>query len=88
MIKLAGLRYVGKIGDFVYYYRNDIFITRPYYKPAQPVTPARLARWKKFRNGVLAWQALSPVQKGTWNKLGDMFNYEGFNRFMSKFLKS
>ena len=88
MTQLPGLRHVGKIGAFVYYYRHGEMIARPYYKPNQPGTPAQLARWEKFRAGVSAWQALTPEQKKNWDRLGDMFNYEGFNRFMSKHLIS
>lgn len=78
---------VGRLGDRVYYYRGDTFISRPFYYPDQPETPARLARWQKFRNGVSAWQALTPGEKEIYNRKAEGFNYEGFNFFMSKFLK-
>jgi hypothetical protein len=85
---VPGLKYVGKIGGRVYYYRNGVLISRPYYKPLQPVTPSRAIIWEKFRTGVNAWQALTPAEKRAWQKEADQFNYEGFNRFMSKHLKS
>ena len=88
MTRWPGLHFVGKLGGRVYYYKRGLLVSRPYYKPIQPSTPAREARWAKFRAGVRAWQALTPAEKKAWQKIGDQFCYEGFNHFMSKFLKS
>lgn len=86
MTRLPGLHFVGKLGGRVYYYKADLLVSRPYYKPFQPSTPAREARWAKFRAGVSAWQALTPAEHRTWDRKGDQFNYEGFNRWMSRWL--
>ena len=82
------LRMVGKLGDRVYSYHNGVFVSRPYYIPVQPGTPAQVARWEKFAAGVVAWQALTPEEKKVWRHKADQFNYEGFNRFMHYYLLS
>jgi hypothetical protein len=83
-----GMRYVGKLGPHVYYFHDGTLVSRPYYKPVQPGTPAQQTIWNKFRAGVTAWQALAPEVKEAWQTIADDFNYEGFNRFMSVWLKS
>ena len=83
-----GLYTVGKLGNRIYYERNGKVISRPYKKPVHPRTPAQLAMWAKFAAGVALWQALPPKDKKAWDKIGDMFNYEGFNRFMSRHMLS
>lgn len=80
------LRTVGKVATKVYYYRDGVLIDRPYFIPVQPGTPAQLAWWAVFRNGVTEWQALSPAQKAVWNKKSMPLQMSGFNLFMRKYL--
>lgn len=88
MIAFPSLSLVGRLGSFVYYLRHGQMISRPFYVPTQPGTPSQLQRWQVFRDGVSAWRLLSPEEKATWNQRGARRNYEGFNAFMSAYLKS
>lgn len=78
----------GKLGNKVYYYINGEKFSRAYFIPVQPGTPAQLAWWLVFRNGVTAWQSLTAVQKETWNKKAKRHHFSGFNLFMRDHLNS
>ena len=51
-------------------------------------TPARVARWTKFSEGVLAWQALTDEQKAVYNKKAIGKHRTGFNVYMTKHMLS
>ena len=78
---------IGKLGDRVYYVSQGEKISRAYFIPVQPGTPAQLAWWKVFRQGVQQWQALNPTQVKVWNDRAKRWKMSGFNLFMSKYLK-
>jgi len=84
----TSLKFVGKLGARVYMYLNGVHCSRSYFKPVQPGTPAQLARWEKFRAGVLAWRGMTEAEKNIWRDKARNFSFEGFNHFMSKFLRS
>jgi len=84
----VNLKTVGKVADKVYYYRDGDLITRPYFIPVQPGTPSQLTWWAKFRNGVTAWQALSPAQKTVLNRRSLPLQMSGFNLFMREYLNA
>jgi hypothetical protein len=81
------IRTTGKIGARVYYYIDGQRTSRIYFVPIQPGTPAQLAVWQKFRAGVLAWQALTAEEKKNWNEKAYRIKIEGYNLFMSKYLR-
>lgn len=78
----------GKLGDRVYYVSQGEKKSRSYFIPVQPGTPAQLAWWQVFRNGVVQWHALSPAQEKVWNVRAKRWKMSGFNYFMSKYLKA
>jgi hypothetical protein len=86
----CGLRFTGKLGPNVYYYKDGIQVVRPYYIPVQPGTASQQNRWTIFSNGVEEWQALSTVQKEEWNSRAYHLHrpMTGFNYFMSIYLKT
>lgn len=78
---------IGKLGNRVYYKIQGFKVSRSYFIPVQPGTPAQLAWWQVFRNGVVQWHALSPAQEKVWNNKAKRWKMSGFNHFMSKYLK-
>ncbi len=79
---------IGKLGSRVYYVSQGVKVSRSYFIPVQPGTPAQLAWWQIFRNGVVQWHALSPAQEKDWNVRAKRWKMSGFNFFMSKYLKA
>lgn len=79
---------VGKLGNFVYYFWGEDYLKRAYVKPVQPWTALQLTRAQKFRNGVMAWQALTVPQKEAYNVRADPLKMSGFNLFMSEYMKA
>jgi hypothetical protein len=51
-------------------------------------TIARLAQRENYLSGVLTWNALTPEQKLVYNVMKYPPAQTGFNRFMSRYLKS
>ncbi len=49
-------------------------------------TPAQTARRTKFRNAVIAWQALSPDAKKEYNRLAVGYHYFGYHLFIKRFM--
>jgi len=78
---------VGKLKQYVYYLYRGILRRRIYCIPIQPGTPPQLAVWEKFRKGVKLWQDLTIEEKTVYNIKAIPKKMEGFNLFMSKWLK-
>lgn len=83
----VNLKTTGKIGDTVYYESNGEKKSRAYFIPVQPGTPAQLAWWEIFRDGVSNYKLLSPEVKAEWEEKAKALHIEGFNLFMSCWLK-
>lgn len=83
----VNLKTTGKIGNTVYYESNGEKKSRPYFIPVQPGTPAQLAWWEVFRDGVSNYQLLSSEVKAEWEEKAKPLHMEGFNLFMSRWLK-
>ena len=81
------LETTGKIADKVYYKTYGQPRVRSYVIPVQPETKAQKDWWKIFKSFVKDWQGLSDAQKAPWNRLGDIFQMSGFNKYMSENLK-
>lgn len=79
---------VGKLDQDVYYYIDGVQYKRTYFIPVQPGTPAQLAWWAVFRQGVQNWQALAPGAKETYNERAGRYQISGFNLYMREYLKS
>lgn len=56
--------------------------------PADPKTPAQLARRSRFAAGVAAWHALDSNSKRYWRALGARLGISGINAFMRAFLRA
>lgn len=63
------------------------FARRPIW-PEQPASEARDAQQTKFKNALLAWQALTESQKQAYNTYASRLSRRGYDYFMSKTLKS
>lgn len=68
--------------------KGQIFVKNKFYWPVDTITPERLIVRDKLRQGVLAWQALSPEEKAYYNKLQYPTHMSGYNRFLSLWLNS
>lgn len=88
IIKTADIKITGHLQDRVYYYLDHVLTSRSFFIPVQPGTPAQLARWEIFSEGVLTFQNLSETEKKSWNQSAVRFQVSGFNFFMSKYLKT
>lgn len=77
----------GKVLDSVYYRINGVLTKRAYFIPVQPGTPDQLAWWEIFRDGVKNYQLLSDQEKADLRKQATPLGMEGFNLFMSNWLK-
>jgi hypothetical protein len=56
--------------------------------PADPKTPAQLARRNKFAQGVATWQMMSDEQRKAWKAQAKNHNYSTFNAFLSAYMRS
>jgi len=56
--------------------------------PADPKTPAQLARRNKFAQAVATWQMMSQEQRKAWQAQAKNHNYSTFNAFLSAFMRS
>ena len=63
------------------------FVQRPQW-PIQPPSEARDAQQTKFKNALLAWQALTESEKQYYNTYASRLSRRGYDYFMSKTLKS
>jgi hypothetical protein len=59
-----------------------------FFWPVVHITGPAIARKTAFRNGVTAWHALTDSERLVYNKKRYPFSQSGFNRYMSKYLKS
>lgn len=78
----------GKVGDKVYWEKDGELISRSFFIPVQPGTGAQLTWWNVFKQGVVNWQGLTPVQKDTYNTRAKRYQMSGFNLYMREYLKS
>lgn len=51
--------------------------------PADPKTPAQLARRAAFASAVAQWHTLDPLEKQEWRTIGAASGITGFNAFIS-----
>lgn len=81
------LKTTGKIANKVYYEVDGEKRVRAYVIPIQPKTKAQKDWWKIFKTFVKDWQGLSDTEKAPWNRLGEIFQMSGFNKYMSEKLQ-
>jgi hypothetical protein len=84
----ANLDIVGQVDNVVYYERLGIKTQRAHFIPVQPGTQPQLDWWQIFRTGVQQWQALTPIQKTTYNQKAKRLHMSGFNLYMREWLNS
>lgn len=63
-----------------------INVKEKFYWPANPQTVAQQANRAKYANSVLAWQALTYVQKTEYNNRARRLPYSGYNLFQKEFM--
>jgi hypothetical protein len=56
--------------------------------PSNPQTPAQQANRLKFANAISAWRLLTPEQVSEYNTKGQRKHMEGFNLFISQYMKT
>jgi hypothetical protein len=78
----------GTIGKKYTFQRiHNIQIKYPYYKPADPKTPAQLNQRNKIRLAVLAWQTLIEEQKNFYRKKEPIRPImSGYNFFIREYI--
>jgi len=75
---------IGKCLTFIR--RRGIVYSRPYKVPFDPRSTAQLDQRNKFKQGKLAWDALSSESKDYFNARAEGESYSGFNLFMHFYL--
>lgn len=55
--------------------------------PADPRSPAQVARREQFANAVAAWQQLSPAEKVVWQRAARNKQMSGYNHFLGSWLR-
>lgn len=61
---------------------------RRYVIPADPHTPAQLARRAKFANAIATWKTMSDEQRKAWKPQAKSRNISSFNAFISAYLRT
>ena len=61
---------------------------RRWVKPADPMTPAQLARRALMAAAVAAWQALTTDQRAAWRAAGKQRRIPAYNAFISAYLRA
>lgn len=59
-----------------------------HYWPKNPQTIAQQANRARFAQAVNAWRLLTPLEVAKYNKRGAKRNMEGFNLFISEYMKN
>jgi hypothetical protein len=90
----AGLIHGSKPKRYTTYYRvrkwkNSVVHEKlPYVIPTDRRTPGQLASRAKFASGVLAWKALTNVEKDVWRVKSKKLLMNGWNLFLANYMKS
>lgn len=82
-----GLRFVGKMGARVYFYLNGVYTSRAYFKPSQPMTPAQIAHREKWKLAIAEWHTLTFNEKKSWEAIGAMKAWTGYDAFIHAYFK-
>lgn len=56
--------------------------------PADPHTPAQMARRAKFAAAVAGWHSLNPAQRATYQERGKSRALPGYNLYISEYLRT
>jgi hypothetical protein len=64
-----------------------LFLLR-HFIPKNPRTEEQQANRQKYADGIVAWQALTTIQKEVYNKRSQGKKMTGFNLFLREYLKS
>jgi len=75
------------VDGFIISQRQRNFIMKPAW-PVQPPSALRDAQQLKFKNALLAWQALTDEEQKSYNTIASRRSRRGYDYFMSKTLKS
>lgn len=82
---IAGIS--GRLGDRVYYLRNNRQCVRSHVTPANPRTERQQQGRARFAGLVARWRSLGPAHKGRWNSRAKRLNMSGYNLFISVNMK-
>src|SRR5512138_1478445 len=77
----------GRIGDLVIYGYYDMKYARVMVKPRNPKTASQVFVRRTFGDAVRAWQALDSDIKRRYIKKGRMRSINGYNMFISEYMK-
>lgn len=77
----------GRMGNRVFYLRNEKQCSRAHVMPANPRTDRQQQGRTRFAVLVARWRALGPSQKECWNERARSLNMSGYNLFISVNMK-
>ena len=77
----------GRMGDAVFYSFYNRHYARVHIIPRDPNTPAQVFVRRTFGDAVRAWQALDNDSKRKFIKKGRMRRINGYNLFISEYMK-
>ena len=68
--------------------RGKVPVKMKFYGPTNPRTPAQEANREKFAAAMVAWQALTPVEKGVYNKRAKKRSMFGWGLFIREYYQA
>lgn len=77
----------GKLGNYVFYMRNDRICARIYLVPANPRTARQQARRLKFAEAVRYWRGLDDTDRAAWNVRARKKRRTGYNLFIGEWMR-
>lgn len=77
----------GKVGNFVFYLRNNKQCVRTYAVPRNPDTASQRNVRSSFADAVKSWQALKSEERYKYTRKARGRNMSGYNYFISEYMK-
>jgi hypothetical protein len=77
----------GRMGNRVYYLRNEKQCSRAHVMPANPRTKRQQQGRTRFAGLVTRWRSLGPSLKENWSRRARNLNMSGYNLFISENMK-
>ena len=68
--------------------RGKVPVKMKFYRPTNPRTPAQEANREKFAAAMVAWQALTPEEKGVYNKRAKKRSMFGWGLFIREYYQA
>lgn len=91
---VLGFTYFGEDNEFYGIYQvrprenGDIIVKMQFYRPPVQCTEAQGIQRDKFKNALLAWQALSDSEKKVWRDSASRRSRRGYAVFRSNYLNT